>query len=39
MNSCLKSNDLQGLKKLIDSLNINDPISGTSNWTDVKQFN
>lgn len=39
MNSCLKSNDLQGLKNLIDSLNINDPISGTSNWTDVKQFN
>ena len=39
MNSCLKSNDLKGLKNLIDSLNINDPISGTSNWTDVKQFN
>ena len=39
MNDCLKSNDLKGLKNLIISLNINDPVSGTSNWTDVKQFN
>ena len=39
MNECLKSNDLKGLKNLIVFLNINDPVSGTSNWTDVKQFN
>ena len=39
MNDCLKSNDLKGLRNLIISLNINDPVSGTSNWTDVKQFN
>ena len=39
MNKFLKSNDLKALKNLIDSLKINDPISGTSNWTDVKQFN
>ena len=35
----LSSSDLNGLKKLIDELDIKDPISGTSNWTDVKQFN
>lgn len=39
MNEALKKNDLVKLKKIIESLNINDPISGTSNWTDVKQFN
>ena len=30
---------MNGLKKLIDELDIKDPVSGTSNWTDVKQFN
>ena len=35
----LNSNDLKGLKKLIIKLGINDPVSGTSNWTDVRQFN
>ena len=35
----LLSSDLNGLKKLIDELDIKDPVSGTSNWTDVKQFN
>ena len=35
----LSSSDLNGLKKLIDELDIKDPLSGTSNWTDVKQFN
>ena len=39
MNAFLKSNDLKGLRNLIGDLNINDPVSGTSNWTDVKQFN
>ena len=39
LNDILNSNDLKGLKKIIQDLNINDPISGTSNWTDVKQFN
>ena len=37
--SLLSSSDLSGLKKLIDELDIKDPVSGTSNWTDVKQFN
>jgi glycyl-tRNA synthetase, dimeric type len=31
--------DLVGLKKLIDDYNIKCPISGTANWTDVRQFN
>ena len=35
----LSTSDLNGLKKLIDELDIKDPVSGTSNWTDVKQFN
>ena len=35
----LSSSDLNRLKKLIDKLDIKDPVSGTSNWTDVKQFN
>ena len=35
----LSSSDLNGLKKLIDELDIKDPVSGTSSWTDVKQFN
>ena len=35
----LSSSDLNGLKKLINELDIKDPLSGTSNWTDVKQFN
>ena len=39
MNGFLKENDLKGLRGLIGDLNINDPVSGTSNWTDVKQFN
>jgi len=35
----LSSSDLNGLKKIINELDIKDPVSGTSNWTDVKQFN
>ena len=39
LTNLLSSSDLNGLKKLIDELDIKDPVSGTSNWTDVKQFN
>ena len=39
LNDHLKSNNLNGLKDLIISLGITDPISGTKNWTDVRQFN
>lgn len=35
----MQDNDLVGLKNLIDELGIVDPISGTRNWTDVRQFN
>ena len=39
MNSFLENEELVNLKELIESLNIVCPISGTSNWTDVRQFN
>src|SRR5574344_1595648 len=32
-------NDLKGIKALIEELGIACPISGTKNWTDVRQFN
>ncbi len=31
-------NDLAGLKQIILDYGIVDPISGTRNWTDVRQF-
>jgi len=39
LNHYLINKDLVGLKNLILELGINDPVSGTQNWTDVKQFN
>jgi glycyl-tRNA synthetase (EC 6.1.1.14) len=39
MEALLAQDDLQGLKKLIIDHNITCPISGTANWTDVRQFN
>ena len=39
MNGALESKKLDDLKKLIDDLDIKCPSSGTSNWTDVRQFN
>ena len=35
----MNENDLKGLKELIEECEIVDPISGTRNWTDVRQFN
>ena len=35
----LKENDLPSIKNLIEELDIKCPISGTCNWTDVRQFN
>ena len=35
----LSKNDLKSVKLLIEELQIKCPISGTSNWTDVRQFN
>ncbi|MGH1386028.1 glycine--tRNA ligase [Kordia sp.] len=34
-----EENDLEGFKQLIEDLGIADPVSGSKNWTEVKQFN
>src|SRR4030095_16522409 len=39
MDKLLAKDDFAGLKKLIETYNIKCAISGTSNWTDVRQFN
>lgn len=37
--SALEANDMDGIKQIIIDLEIVCPISGTKNWTDVRQFN
>jgi len=39
LNGSLEKEDLEDVKALIEELEIKCPISGTSNWTDVRQFN
>ncbi|MEJ7737715.1 MAG: glycine--tRNA ligase [Chitinophagaceae bacterium] len=39
MDRLLSTNDFEGLKKLIENNNISCTVSGTVNWTDVRQFN
>ena len=39
MKKCLEKNDLVSFRNLIIELDIKDPISGSKNWTDIKQFN
>ncbi|MFT6882258.1 MAG: glycyl-tRNA synthetase [Marinoscillum sp.] len=39
MKSAIEQSDLGALKQLILDLEIADPISGSRNWTDVRQFN
>ncbi len=39
MDELLKENDFAGLKSLIEEKKITCSVSGTSNWTDVRQFN
>ena len=39
LKSALNTNNLNDLKKLIESLEIKCPVSGTNNWTDIRQFN
>lgn len=39
MDLLLKDNDFDGLKKLIEDNKIKCSVSGTCNWTDVRQFN
>jgi len=39
LKEAMNSGDMAAMKQLIDDLEITDPISGTKNWTDVRQFN
>ena len=39
LGQALGSGDLADVKALIEELEISDPISGSKNWTDVRQFN
>lgn len=39
MEALLANNDFEGLKKLIEDQQIKCSVSGTANWTDVRQFN
>ena len=39
MDRLLATNDFEGLKKLIEENKIKCGISGTANWTDIRQFN
>lgn len=39
MKTCLDNGDLEDFKQLIIDEQIADPISGSRNWTDVRQFN
>jgi glycyl-tRNA synthetase len=39
MDTLLAKEDFEGLKKLIEENKINCSVSGTSNWTEIRQFN
>lgn len=39
LNTALNADDLAGLKTIIEEHNIVCPVSGTKNWTEVRQFN
>lgn len=39
MNHALEKRDFRALRDLILELGITDPVSGSKNWTDVRQFN
>lgn len=39
MKQGIESEDLESIKQLIIDLEIADPVSGSKNWTDVRQFN
>ncbi|MBL6449898.1 glycine--tRNA ligase [Fulvivirga sp. 29W222] len=39
MKSAIETGNLNQLKELIEELGIADPVSGSKNWTDVRQFN
>lgn len=39
LQQALEANDMAALRRLIDDCGIVDPVSGTRNWTEVRQFN
>ena len=39
LSTALANNNMLVIKEIIDELEIRCPVSGTSNWTDVRQFN
>ena len=39
LKRCMEEEDLTGFKELIEDLEIACPVSGSKNWTDVRQFN
>lgn len=39
MGKSLENNDLADVKSLIEELEIADPVTGSKNWTEVRQFN
>jgi glycyl-tRNA synthetase len=39
MEKLIANDDFAGLKKLIETYNIKCSVSGTTNWTDIRQFN
>jgi glycyl-tRNA synthetase len=39
LKSAMNSNDMAAMKQLVIDLGITDPVSGSKNWTDVRQFN
>jgi glycyl-tRNA synthetase len=39
MDKLLAASDFEGLKKLIEEKNIKCSVSGTANWSDIRQFN
>ena len=39
MKEALGSSNMEAMKQLIVDMEIADPVSGTKNWTDVRQFN
>ena len=39
LSHALKTNQLNEIKNLIEELEITDPVSGSKNWTNVRQFN
>ncbi|TXH25040.1 MAG: glycine--tRNA ligase, partial [Cyclobacteriaceae bacterium] len=39
LKDAMATNNMEAMKQLVVDLDIADPISGTKNWTDVRQFN